>query len=139
MKLIYVDLPDLLINLFTLVYLNNRQSQQKTAETLTSYFEMIVNRIDQYNWMTNIILCLSDIKNSISSKYFLWMQGKSIKQIHYILDKLKVLSCKLYHNKYMIASRQITDAEVFAFKTVLVLKLLNRKVLFIKRKDNRNC
>ena len=39
----------------------------------------------------------------------------------------------------MIASTQITNAEIFAFITVLVSKLLSRKVLFINREDNRNC
>ena len=39
---------------------------------------------------------------------------------------------------YMIASRQITNTEIFAFITILVFKLLRRKVLFINRKDNRN-
>ena len=28
---------------------------------------------------------------------------------------MKVQSCKLYNNKYMIASIQITDTEIFAF------------------------
>ena len=35
----------------------------------------------------------------------------------------------------MIASRQVTNTEVFAFIAVLVFKLLSRKVLFINRKD----
>ena len=39
----------------------------------------------------------------------------------------------------MIASTQITNTETFAFVAVLVFKLLTRKVLFINRKDNRNC
>ena len=39
----------------------------------------------------------------------------------------------------MIPSPQITNAELFAFVAVLVFKLLSRKVLFINRKDNRNC
>ena len=39
----------------------------------------------------------------------------------------------------MIASTQITNAEVFAFIAVLVFKLLTCKFLFINRKDNRNC
>ena len=43
----------------------------------------------------------------------------------------------LYNNK-LIASTQITNTEFFALITVLVLKLLSRKVLFISRKDNRN-
>ena len=49
----------------------------------------------------------------------------------------KVQSCKLYFNKYMIASAQITKAEIFALIAVLVSKLLSHKVLFINRKDNR--
>ena len=39
----------------------------------------------------------------------------------------------------MIASTQITNTEIFAFIAVLVFKLLSCKVLFINRKDNRNC
>ena len=39
----------------------------------------------------------------------------------------------------MIASTQLTNTEVFAFKAVLVFKLLGCKVLFINRKDDRNC
>ena len=43
---------------------------------------------------------------------------------------LKIQSCKLYDNKYMITSTQITNTEIFAFISVLLFKL---------RKDNRNC
>ena len=39
----------------------------------------------------------------------------------------------------MIVSVQIKSTEIYAFKTALVFKLLSRKVLFINRKDNRNC
>ena len=52
---------------------------------------------------------------------------------------LKVQSCKLYYNKYMIASTQIANTDIFSFIAVLVFKLLSRNVLFINRKDNRNC
>ena len=38
----------------------------------------------------------------------------------------------------MIASILTTNAEIFAFIDVLVIKLLNHKFLFINRKDNRN-
>ena len=54
------------------------------------------------------------------------------------INILKVQSCKLY-NKHMIASTQITNTEMFAFIAVVVFKLLSHKVLFINRKDNRNC
>ena len=52
---------------------------------------------------------------------------------------LKVQPCKSYNNKYMIASTQITNTEIFAFTAVLIFKLLGRKVLLINRKDNKNC
>ena len=39
----------------------------------------------------------------------------------------------------MIASIKITSTEIFAFIAVLVFKLLSGKVLFINRKDKRNC
>ena len=39
----------------------------------------------------------------------------------------------------MIASTKTTNTDSFAFITVLVFKVLCHKVLFIKRKDNRNC
>ena len=39
----------------------------------------------------------------------------------------------------MIASTQIKSTEIVAFIAVLVFKLMSRKVLFINRKDNRNC
>ena len=46
---------------------------------------------------------------------------------------------KLYNNKYMIASTQITTLKFFTFIAVLVSKLLSRKILFVNRKDNGNC
>ena len=39
----------------------------------------------------------------------------------------------------MITSTQITNTDIFPFIAVLVFKLLNRKVLFLNTKDNRNC
>ena len=39
----------------------------------------------------------------------------------------------------MIGSTSITNTETFAFLAVVVLKLLSHKILFINRKDNRNC
>ena len=39
----------------------------------------------------------------------------------------------------MVALTQITTTEIFAFIAVVVFNLLSRKVLFINRKDNRNC
>ena len=38
----------------------------------------------------------------------------------------------------MIACKQITTTETFAFKPVVVFKLLSRKDIFINRKGNRN-
>ena len=39
----------------------------------------------------------------------------------------------------MIISTQLATTEIFAFLAVLVFVLLNRKILFINKKDNRNC
>ena len=39
----------------------------------------------------------------------------------------------------MIASTQITKTKIYAFIAVLVFKLLSHEVLFVNRKDNRNC
>ena len=39
----------------------------------------------------------------------------------------------------MIVSTQITNTETFTFIALLVFKLFGRKVLFINRKDNKNC
>ena len=39
----------------------------------------------------------------------------------------------------MIFSTQIANTETFAIIAVLVFMLLNRKVLFINKKDKRNC
>ena len=56
-----------------------------------------------------------------------------------MLLTLKAQSWKLYNNKYMIALTQITNIEIFESIPVVVFKLFSRKVLFINRKDNRNC
>ena len=55
-----------------------------------------------------------------------------------IMD-LKVELCKLYNNKYMIASTQMTNKQIFAFVAVLAFKLMSCKVLSINGKDNRSC
>ena len=52
---------------------------------------------------------------------------------------LKVQSFKLYDNKYMIASTQITNTDIFAFITVLVNKSLIRNDLFINKTNDKNC
>ena len=60
-------------------------------------------------------------------------------EIKMVSSLLKVQSCRLYNNKYMIASTQITNNETFAVAAVLVFKLLTLQVLFTNRKDNINC
>ena len=85
------------------------------------------------------------MKNNLNKGYFSLRVG-----YHQILQNMRVLlfqvynylkeqSCKLCNNKYMIASIQKTNTEILAFITVLVFKLLIRKVLFINRKDNESC
>ena len=39
----------------------------------------------------------------------------------------------------MITSTQIINMEIFAFIAVLVFKLLSREILFVNRKDYKNC
>ena len=39
----------------------------------------------------------------------------------------------------MIASAQITNTKNLAFMALLVFKLLSHTVLFINRRENRNC
>ena len=51
---------------------------------------------------------------------------------------LKEQSCKLHNDKFMIASTQITNIEIFALIAVLVFELLSRTFLFINIEDKRN-
>ena len=53
----------------------------------------------------------------------------------YSLFFLKLQSCKLYNNKYMFTSTQITNMEIFAFTAVVVFKLLGHKILFINKRQ----
>ena len=54
-------------------------------------------------------------------------------------SNLKVESCKLYNNKYIMASTEITNTGFFAFIVALAFKLFSVYVLFINRRDTRNC
>ena len=45
----------------------------------------------------------------------------------------------LFDMKHMISSAHMTNFKIIAFIAVLAFKLLTRKILFINRKDNRNC
>ena len=90
--------------------------------------------------------CLGGFKSSspsiiqlkLSHQDFIWL----VRAFSYVSTtgiSIKVHSCKLYNNKYMITSSQITTTEIFTFKAVLVYKLLSCKILFINRKENRKC
>ena len=48
-------------------------------------------------------------------------------------------SMEIYNNKHMVTSTQRKSTKIFAFIAALVFKLLTLKVLFINRKENRNC
>ena len=63
----------------------------------------------------------------------------SLKKKFIVNNILKIQSYEWFNNKNMIASIKITSTEIFAFIAVLVFKLLSGKVLFINRKDKRNC
>ena len=60
--------------------------------------------------------------------------------LNVLVTILKVQLRKLHNNKYVIASTQMTNTEIFAFIAVVVFKLMSHKVLFINKKDNnRSC
>ena len=62
-----------------------------------------------------------------------------VENTNYSLKRqLKVKSCKLYNNKYMIPSTQITNTEICAFIAALAFYLLRCNCL-LTEKDNRNC
>ena len=65
--------------------------------------------------------------------------GGCKKELRFSFKKIQVQSCKLYNNKYVIGSTQTANAEIFAFIAALVFKLSSCKVLFMSRKDKRNC
>ena len=76
-------------------------------------------------WIKNdSILALTKEKTNIAQYH----------RINSFFNYLKVQSCKLYNNKYMIASIQLTNTEIFVLITVLIFKLMSRKVLFINKK-----
>ena len=47
--------------------------------------------------------------------------------------RLKVHSCKLYNNKCMVASIQITNTELFAFIAALVYFIEQKSFVFKKK------
>ena len=96
-------------------------------------------------WRTiwNYILQKSAVKlwTRIYIYFRVYLRKRTITVLKWIFwsEQLKVQSCKLYKNNYMITSAQMKNNEVFAFITVLVFTLLTHKILFMNRKDNRNC
>ena len=73
---------------------------------------------------TYLLIAFEDFNSFILLTCFLYekkTQSGSGKRLF-----LKVQSCKLYDNKYIIASTQIINPEIFVFKAVLVFKLLSR-------------
>ena len=85
-------------------------------------------------------IVLEPFKSNSTNHYnFLYIPLQLFVYFYFCSNLLKVQSCKLYNKKYIIASAQITNTKILAFIAILVFKLLSRKVLFINRKDNRNC
>ena len=81
-----------------------------------------------------------------SQKFFFLFHQVNIDNLQFkkyhgeaLIPYLKVQLCKLYNGKYMVASTQITNTEHSALIAVQVFKLSSHKVLFINRKDDRNC
>ena len=75
-------------------------------------------------------ICLVNNFSPQGSSLIKWLKLSKIFESEFILT---VQPCKLYNNKYMIASRQIANTKIFAFIAALVLKLLSCTILFIRQ------
>ena len=58
---------------------------------------------------------------------------------HYRMILKGTVMQTICNKKYAITLKQLTNTEVYAFMVVLVFKSQNRKVLFINRKESKNC
>ena len=103
------------------------------------FYLVLIGILD--NFRPNLFTCLPFDYQLL----FHWSWSLSSASIHFLIRTsirttkiLRVQSCKLYNNKYIIASTETTNTEDFTFIAFLVFKLLSRKVLFINRKDNSN-
>ena len=85
-------------NLQNLFRNNNRDTKKTTFCSYSSVIEVVFEQVCQY----------------LGSTCF-WSHAE------FLMHKLKVQSCKLYNNKYMIASNT-TNSEVFKFIAVLIFK-----------------
>ena len=121
---------------------------------------MISSITNSTTYILYIYMMFRECHNIHSTQFFLWrICNVAIKNFYYIYKfylevsvcrvcdliaiqdwistkeiLLKVQSCKLCNNKYIIASTQIINTDFFAFIAALVFKLLSSKVLFINRK-----
>ena len=94
-----------------------------------------------------ILLILLDSNNNKTTKFyelvvtFRLSSKPHLERNEYNTDYWSSLKVQLskYNDKFMIASTQETNTEIFAFIAVPVFNLLSRKVLFTSRKVNRNC
>ena len=83
-----------------------------------------------HKWEGEKLLCDTSVSHSYKRNHLCKYQKHfDRKQFSYkvVLDSafmmpLKVQSCKLYNNKYMIALTQITNSEIFAFISVQVIE-----------------
>ena len=134
---------------------------QRTYETITSNLNVTINQCQQstHFWVAAeackvrdkrkcVCLCArvlswnlqysGEIPSNIQTGMTYCQTGINLNRADILRRTLNVQSCKLY-NKYMIVLIQLTHTEIFAYIGVLVFKSLSRKVLFIKKKGNRNC
>ena len=99
-------------------------------------------KIDREKMCAHVNVCISKIMHtSIKVGVQMYVMYTNCQTL--ISDKTEIIltvqSCKLCNNKYMIASTQIINTEIFPFIAVLVFTLLSHKVFFINRNNNRNC
>ena len=94
-------------------------------------FDWVLNKALKYHASTNHIR--KTIKRTMKYLHNHFKNINLSKKIFRYYE-LKVPSYKLYNNKYIIASIQTTNTEIFEFISVLVLNLLSRNGLFTHRK-----
>ena len=75
-------------------------------------------------FLTIIKSCPLNLNLCLGFFSFIWINFTSFSFYRNVLLYLKAHSCKLYNNKYLIASTQKTNTEIFIFIAVLVFKAI---------------
>ena len=107
--------------LAVLLYLNLEREVPKVTKSVTVELKYLTYAIE---FFVTLIVLMHTLYAYNAIKVKMWFG------IEFIKNTLKVQSCKLYDDKYMIAPTKLKCASIY----VLVLKLFSRKVFFTNRK-----